>query len=542
MRRPDRKQVGGILIAVLLIVGLAILIQTLGLRERRMAGSAPVVSAEQAAAGNRQNWNKLTVILDNIAANYVDTLDAAKVTEDILPLILSQLDPHSVYLSPKDLQSADESLMGEFFGIGIQFTVPEDTAVVSNVVSGGPAEKVGILSGDRIVQVDDTPIAGVKMPQDSMVRLMRGPKNTHVRIGVLREGESVSFDIVRSKISEKSVDVAFMVNDTTGYIKLSKFTRTSYSEFLKAAVELRAEGMTRLLFDLRGNSGGYMDQALLMCNEFLEQGQLVVYLEGAHRKREDFKADGRGHLRDINLAVLIDENSASSSEIFAGAMQDNDRGTIYGLRSFGKGLVQEPIYFTDGSGIRVTVARYHTPTGRCIQKPYSDDYAYDIYDRYLHGEMMSADSIKVNDSLKFVTPGGKVVYGGGGIIPDVFVPLDTTQVTDFLVKCNRQSLQYKFVTQFSDAHRARLRGITTREALDAFLKTLDLKREFLAFTAARGLSPTAKEWAVSGDLMLTQLRAMIGRATPLDDLGFYPIYLTIDRTAQVALRDAPSSL
>ena len=536
MKRLDLKQAGGLLLIVLFVVAVAILIQVLGTRERRLVGNAPVVSTEKAAEG-RHDWTKLTVILDNIAANYVDTLDAAKVTEEILPVILAQLDPHSVYLAPEDLKSADESLLGEFFGIGIQFTVPEDTAVVSNVISGGPAEKVGVLSGDRIVQVDDTPIAGVKMPQDSMVKLMRGPKNTHVRIGVLREGEEVSFDIVRSKISEKSVDVAFMVNDTTGYIKLSKFTRTSYSEFIKAAVELRAEGMKRLLFDLRGNSGGYMDQALLMCNEFLAQGQLVVYLEGAHRKRDDFKADGRGHLQDIDLAVLIDENSASSSEIFAGAMQDNDRGTIYGLRSFGKGLVQEPIYFTDGSGIRVTVARYHTPTGRCIQKPYSDDYAYDIYDRYLHGEMMSADSIKVNDSLKFVTPGGKVVYGGGGIIPDVFVPIDTTRTTDFLIKCNRQSLQYKFVSRFSDEHRSRLRGITTLDALEAFLKTLDLKQEFLAFAAERDLRPTVQEWAISGDLLLTQLRAMIGRATPLDDLGFYPIYLTIDNTAQVALKN-----
>ena len=536
MNKPNRKQLGGLLLIVLAVVGLAILIQAVGTRERRLVGRAPVVSTEKAASA-RPDWSKLTVILDNIAANYVDTLNAAEITEDILPLILAQLDPHSVYLPPEELKTADESLLGEFFGIGIQFTVPEDTAVVSNVIAGGPAEKVGVLSGDRIVQVDDTPIAGVSMPQDSMVKLMRGPKNTHVKIGVLREGESVSFDIVRSKISEKSVDVAFMVNDTTGYIKLSKFTRTSYSEFLKAAIGLRADGMRRLVFDLRGNSGGYMDQALLMCNEFLQKGQLVVYLEGAHRKREDFFADGRGRLVDMDLAVLIDENSASSSEIFAGAMQDNDRGTIYGVRSFGKGLVQEPIYFTDGSGVRVTVARYHTPTGRCIQKPYSDDYAYDIYDRYLHGEMMSADSIKVNDSLKFVTPAGKVVYGGGGIIPDVFVPIDTTHTSEFLIKCNRQSLQYKFVTQFSDAHRSRLRSITTREALDAFLKTLDLKRDFLAFTANRGLTPTPQEWNVSGEVILTQLRAMIGRTTPLDDLGFYPIFLTIDNTAQTALQN-----
>ena len=449
MRRLDRKQVGGLLLAVLLVIAVAVLVQALATRERRISGGAFPVASSKARTAPAADWSKLRIVLENVAANYVDSLDAAQITEEILPLILSELDPHSVYLPPEQLRSADESLMGEFFGIGIQFTVPEDTAVVSNVISGGPAEKVGILSGDRIVTVDGTAIAGVGMPQDSMVRLMRGPKDTHVRIGILREGESVSFDIVRSKISEKSVDAAFMINDTTGYLKLSKFTRNSYSEFIKAAVQLRAEGMRRLLFDLRGNAGGFMDQALLMCNEFLEKGAPVVYLEGAHRRREDYHADGRGRLRDVALAVLIDENSASSSEIFAGAIQDNDRGTIYGLRSFGKGLVQEPIYFNDGSGIRVTVARYHTPTGRCIQKPYSENYDYDLYDRYRNGEMVSADSIKVNDSLRFTTPGGKVVYGGGGIIPDVFVPLDTTRVSDFLVKCNRQSLQFKFVRQFS---------------------------------------------------------------------------------------------
>jgi len=302
------------------------------------------------------DWAKLEIILNNVIEKYVDSLDRKEITEKILPVIMNELDPHSVYLPPEDLSDADESLMGEFFGIGIMFTVPEDTAIVNSVIVGGPSEKAGIQPGDRIVAVDDSTIAGVKMPQNDMVKKMRGKKGTTVKISLLREGEKVDVNIVRDKISEKSVDVWFMVNDTTGYLKLSKFARTSYEEFMKGVDELKEKGMKRLIFDLRDNTGGYMDQAILLSNEFLEKGKLIVYVEGAHYKREDIFATGKGSCRDLQLAVLIDENSASSSEIFAGAIQDNDRGTIYGLRSFGKGLVQEPLYFSGGSGIRLTVA------------------------------------------------------------------------------------------------------------------------------------------------------------------------------------------
>ena len=486
------------------------------------------------------DWAKLMLVLQSVDKDYVDEIDQRAVTEQILPELMAKLDPHSVYLPPVELKEAEEDLQGGFDGIGIQFTVPNDTAVITQVIAGGPSEKAGLLSGDRIIQVDDRVIAGNGTPQDSMVRLMKGRRGTKVTVQVKREGESelIPFELTRDVIPVNSVDVAFMLNDTTGYIKLQKFARTTYYEFLQAALKLRAQGMRRLVFDLRDNTGGYLDQALMLCNEFLEKGDLIVYMEGRNRPRSDVYADGRGSCRDMELAVLINEGSASSSEIFAGAMQDNDRAVLYGLRSFGKGLVQEPLFFNDGSGIRLTVARYHTPSGRCIQKPYSDDYGYDIYERYASGEMMSADSIKVNDSLRFETRGGRTVYGGGGIIPDVFVPIDTTHYTEYLGKCNRQSLQVKYANQLADRYRAQLRGFHELPALERFLDGLDLKKGFIDYTSSLGVVPTEEEWAVSGDVILTQVRALVGRNTPMDDEAFYPIYLRIDNVLQAAMKDS----
>ena len=485
------------------------------------------------------DWAKLMLVLQSVDRDYVDPIDQQQVTEQILPDILSKLDPHSVYLPPVELEAAEEDLQGGFDGIGIQFNVPNDTAVVTHVIAGGPSEKAGLLSGDRIVQVDDRVIAGTKTPQDSMVKMMKGRRGTQVRVYVQREGvkDPILFNITRGIIPVNSIDVAYMLDDTTGFIKLSKFARTTYLEFLKAALSLREQGMKRLVFDLRDNTGGYLDQALMLCNEFLEKGDLIVYMEGRNRPRNDVYADGKGSCRDIELAVLINEGSASSSEIFAGAMQDNDRATLYGLRSFGKGLVQEPLFFNDGSGIRLTVARYHTPSGRCIQKPYGDDYGYDIYERYLHGEMTSVDSIKVNDSLQFTTRGGRTVYGGGGIIPDVFVPIDTTRYTEYMGQCNRQSLQVKFANQVADRNRSRLREIRDLPTLNRFLDGLDLKSDFIAFTTAQGVKPTPEEWAISGEALLVQLRALIGRNTPMNDDAFYPIYLTLDNVLEAAMKE-----
>lgn len=479
---------------------------------------------------NNHKWDKLMLVLDQIDRNYVDTIDYAAVMEKILPDLMQNLDPHSVYLPPVELEAADESLEGNFSGIGIQFNVPADTAIVISVIGGGPSEKAGLLSGDRIMKVDGMVVAGVKMNQDSLVKLLKGPQGSKVHVEVKRDNlaELVPFDIIRDKIPVKSVDVALMVQDSLGYVKLSKFSRTSYKEFLKAVQPLREAGLKALVFDLRDNTGGYLDQALLLSNEFLKAGELIVYMEGKNRGRQDFHADGTGALKDVELYVLMNESSASSSEIFAGAMQDNDRGTIVGRRSYGKGLVQEPVYFTDKSGIRLTVARFYTPTGRCIQKPYSEDYQMDIVERYRHGEMLSADSIKRVDSLKFLTPKGKAVYGGGGIIPDVFVPIDTVGVTDFLIACNRKSLIIKYSNQLADRYRAQLRQVKDFEGLERLIASMDIGGGFLAYAKANGIVPKKGEWEESREVIVQQLCGLFGRYSVLDDNAFYPYILKID--------------
>lgn len=475
-------------------------------------------------------WSKLLLVLDQIEKNYVDTIDYKDMVEKLLPQVMEKLDPHSVYLPPVELEAADESLVGNFSGIGIQFNVPADTAIVISVIPGGPSQKAGLLSGDRIIKVDGKMVAGVKMNQDSLVKMLKGPRGTKVHLEVKRDNldELLPFEIVRDKIPVKSVDVAFMLTDSLGYVKLSKFSRTSYVEFMEAVLPLVEQGMKELVFDLRDNTGGYLDQALRLSNEFLDEGELIVYMEGANRAREDYKASGKGLLRDMKLYVLINESSASSSEIFAGAIQDNDRGTILGRRSYGKGLVQEPVYFTDKSGIRLTVARFYTPTGRCIQKPYDENYQMDIIERYRHGEMISADSIKRVDSLKYTTPGGKVVYGGGGIIPDIFVPIDTTGVTDFLIACNRKSLIVKFSNILADKYRKELRKVETFEDLERLVATIDIGGEFLEYARRNGVVPGKGEWKESREIVELQLCGLIGRYTVLDDNAFYPYILRLD--------------
>ena len=489
------------------------------------------------------DWQKLDLVLQQIEENYVDTVDKEAISEALIQKALQELDPHSVYLPPQDLEAAEEGLQGQFDGIGITFNVPSDTAIVISTVHGGPSERAGLMSGDRIIRIDGDTVAGVKMPQDSMVSRMRGPSGTKVLIEVKRSGvaDLVPFEIVRDKIPMKSVDCAFMVNDTTGYIRLSKFARTTYDEFMTAAARLKASGMKRLIFDLRDNLGGFLDQALLLSNEFLGKYELIVYMEGRKREREDFHADGSGSYKDIRLDILINETSASSSEIFAGAMQDNDRGKIFGRRSFGKGLVQEPIYFSDGSGIRLTVAKYYTPSGRSIQKPYragmDDDYRYDIIERYRHGEMVDADSIRVNDSLAFKTTGGRTVYGGGGIIPDVFVGIDTTAVNGFYVECEKKGLPVRFSALMNDRYRDRLSAVKDFDGLNLLLDEICSEERFLEYASGQGVTATREEWNAMKGYIMTQVRALTGRYSPLDDEAFYRIFLDIDQIFQTALAD-----
>lgn len=489
--------------------------------------------------GDYNRWRKLNLILQEVQNNYVDTIDMEGMTDAAVVAALAELDPHSVYLPPVELTESETELAGNFEGIGITFNVPNDTAVVLNPITGGPSEKAGLMQGDRIVRVDDKDIAGVKMPQDSMIRLMKGPKGSKVRITVSRGGTLIPFDIIRDKIPVNCVDASFMLNDTTGYIKLSKFTRTTYKEFTEAAESLVDKGMTRLIFDLRDNSGGYFDQSWKLANEFLERGDEVVYMEGLHRPRQNFDADGRGSLKNVLLSVLIDEGTASSSEIFSGAIQDNDRGVIVGRRSFGKGLVQEPVNFTDGSGIRLTVSRFYTPSGRCIQKPYDKDYAYDIYERYAHGEMTSADSMKVDTTAVFYTVKGRRVYGGGGIIPDVFVPMDTTKATTFYINCNKKATQMRFAQSMFDKYRGTLAGINDFDRLDKWLDEVGLASQFLEYASrVDGLKPEEEEWAETESYMMPQLKALVGRFSKLGDEAFYRFYLPIDDTIQAALKNS----
>ncbi len=489
------------------------------------------------------DWRKLNLILDQIDRNYVDTINVNDVTEAAITAALAELDPHSVYMPPVELTEAETDLAGNFDGIGIQFNVPNDTAIVLEVIPGGPSEKVGLQKGDRILKVGEKDIAGVRFPQDSMVRRMKGPAGTKVTVTVGRGNERIPFEITRGKIPVHCVDAAFMINDTTGYIKLSKFSRTTFTEVTEASAKLVGEGMTRLIFDLRDNTGGYLDQALLLSDMFLRKGDEIVYMQGLHRKKDNYKADGKGQLQDIGLTVLINESTASSSEIFAGAIQDNDRGVIIGRRSFGKGLVQEPIYFSDGSGVRLTVARFYTPSGRCIQKPYSEDYQYDIYKRYADGEMYDADSIKVDSTAAYKTVAGRTVYGGGGIIPDIFVPVDTTRATKFFITCNKKATQMRFASAMFDRYKGSLTEIGDYDELNRFLDRMNLPAAFREYASSKdGISCTQKEWDETSDYLLPQLRALVGRYSRLGENAFYKMYLNVDVTLKKAIESDSRNL
>lgn len=490
-----------------------------------LLGAAVAVPLVRVADKNRllaskyEDWLKLSVIMQKIDEMYVDTVDHEKVTDAAVTAALSALDPHSVYMLPQKLEASQEELSGNFSGIGIQFNVPNDTAIVIEVIPGGPAERVGMQAGDRLLKVDDTPIAGVHFPQDSMVRRMKGPTGTKVAVTVSRDGETIPFDITRGRIPTHSVDAAFMVSDTVGFLRLSKFSRTTADEFSFAASDLVKEGMKHLIVDLRDNGGGYMDQALHLSNHFLPKGKLIVYMEGRNYKREDVFSDGHGLLKDVGLTLLVSEGTASSSEIFAGAMQDNGRATLVGRRTFGKGLVQEPVDFRDGSGIRITVARFYTPSGRCIQKSY-DNYDEDFYYRYENGEMLAADSMKVES---------------GGIVPDIFVPIDTTKVGQFYINTNRKATALRFSSWWFDTHKAELQAIDNFDALTRYLDGCGLEQRFLAYAKSRdGLVPTPSEWPVEKPYIMTQVRALIGRYSKLGDKAFYHIYLAIDDVYKAA--------
>ncbi len=479
--------------------------------------------------------NKLTQTLSLIESRYVDPVSMDSLAEHVIPLLIGELDPHSVYVPAEEMAAMNEPLEGEFDGIGVMFNMATDTVIVLNVIPRGPSDKAGVRAGDRIVEIDDSLVAGRGIPQDRIVRRLRGPRGTTVRLGLKRQGidGKVHVEVVRGAIPIRSIESAFRITGTTGYIKLGQFARTTSAEMAQALAMLRGQGVDRLIFDLRGNAGGYLDQAIAVANEFLHEGQLIVYTEDRNGEQLREYATGAGSAQEMEVAVLIDEGSASSSEILAGALQDNDRGTIIGRRSFGKGLVQQQIPFMDGSALRLTTARYYTPTGRSIQKPYTNGdgagYEEELWERYRNNEFFSADSIRFADSLRFVTPGGKVVYGGGGIMPDIFIPADTTDVTPYFVEVAGRNILYRYTIEYADRHREALNSVETLEELQALLAgDTRLVENFIAYAARQGVAPRRADIARSRRLIEAQLKAYIGRNTRLEDTGFYANIYPVD--------------
>lgn len=485
---------------------------------------------------------KIDMLMSLIANRYVDTVSLDSITEKAIPLILDELDPHSVYVPAKDMAAMNESLDGEFDGIGVMFNMATDTVIVLNVINAGPSAKAGVLGGDRIIKINDTVVAGVKMSQDEVMKRLRGPRGSKVKLGIQRIGvnELVPITVTRGVIPIHCINAAYMITPETGYIVFAQFSRTAYRELMNAISLLQSQGMKKLILDLRGNPGGFLDQAIAIANEFLPANRMIVYTEERGGLQQHQYSNGKGKYQDLELAVLVDESSASSSEILAGALQDNDRGTIIGRRTFGKGLVQEQIPFSDGSAVRLTIARYYTPSGRSIQKPYDkgrEAYNNDLLNRFEHDEMFSADSIHFADSLKFQTVGGRTVYGGGGIMPDKFVPADTSDITPYLREVTGRNILYRFTIEYADRHRKELNKITTLPELQAFFdKDPNLLQEFIQYAARAGVAPKTSQIAKSKAIILAQIKAYIGRNTPLEDNAFYYELQGIDNTVQEAIR------
>lgn len=486
---------------------------------------------------------KINAVLNLIQSEYVDSIDVKDLVEQAIPAIIGNLDPHSYYIPASDIRAENEKLDGSMSGIGVSFFMMNDTANVDQVIPNGPAEKVGMLAGDRIISVNGESIVGGTLTAEGIRSKIRGEKGTKVRIGVKRNTskKTLTFTITRDDIPMNTIDVSYMLDDKTGYIKIAQFGKNTYDEFFAALSKLKKDGASRYIVDLRGNPGGYMEMAILMVNEFLEQGELIVYTKG-RKEREDIQvwSDDQGSFHDAQVAVLIDEYSASASEIMAGALQDNDRGLVVGRRSFGKGLVQKQIYLPDSSAIRLTIARYYTPSHRCIQKDYTlgdeDDYSKELYDRYSHGELYSADSIKVDKSKIFRTANGRIVYGGGGIVPDIFVPNDTTGITTYYRAVANLGLLQQYVYTYVDINRDQLKNVKTVKQLMGMMPSDDaLTYDFVCYARDNGVPMRWYYINLSRSLIARQLRALVIR----DVLGseeFYRYYNRTDNTVNAALK------
>lgn len=505
-----------------------------------------MAALEQYIAGD----DKMMQTIAAMRNYYVDPIKLEDIYEKAIPALLSELDPHSEYIPAKMFSQVNESLEGEFDGIGIVFNASTDTITVLSVIPQGPSSEAGIRPGDRIVKINNRVVAGQKIAQDSMVKLMRGKRGTRVKLGVKRgmRDELVNIEVTRAPIEIHSIETAFMLDNVAkiGFVRLSQFARTSYSEMVEAITRLREEGLRGLIIDLRGNGGGFLDQAILIANEFLPADRLIVYTEDRFGDQIKEFSRGNGSSTDLEIAILVDETSASSSEILAGAIQDNDRGLVIGRRTFGKGLVQSQLPFSDGSAIRLTVARYYTPSGRSIQRPYTngDEMAYhmDIIDRYNRNEFFSADSIHFDESQKFKTLGGRTVYGGGGIMPDIFIPLDTLGMNDFYRSVWDRNILYRYTMEYTDRHRAEMDAVESLAQLDALLSRGDMLKDFVEYAKRHDIEVNDADVEAAKSVILAQLRAYIGRNALHDESGFYYNIYPIDNTMQRAVKELSAKI
>ena len=499
----------------------------------------------------QQPESKIDQLLNLMDEAYVEPIDVDSIADEVMQELVKRLDPHSAYIPKEDLEMVNSELSASFSGIGVQFSIQNDTVQVVAVISGGPCEGMGVLAGDKIVMVNDSNFTGKTITNEKVMHALRGPKGTEVKIGVKRSGsdEVYDFTITRGDIPVHSVDAKFIIEAKgerreakgikIGFVRVNRFGENTYNEFIAALASLKGQGATAYIVDLRENSGGYMDQAIKMANEFLSKGDMIVYSEGRAYPRYEAKANGSGRFQRDSLVVLIDNFSASASEIFAGAMQDNDRATIIGRRSFGKGLVQQQIPFADGSAVRLTVARYYTPSGRCIQKPYTlgdqEDYAMDLIDRFEHGEFYSADSVHFADSTVYLTKKGRVVRGGGGIMPDIFVGRDTTLYTPYFNQVVNRAYTYQFAYQYTDRHRKELSQYKDWQSLEKHLLDANWIPEFVAFAKEKGVEPNPEQLAKSKPLLVRLVNAYIVRNI-LNDEGFFPLFERDDEIVKQAVK------
>ena len=499
----------------------------------------------------QQPESKVDQLIQLMNQAYVDEINVDSITDDVMQELVKRLDPHSAYIPKEDLEMVNSELSASFSGIGVQFSIQNDTVQVVAVISGGPSEGIGVLAGDKIVMVNDSNFTGKTITNEKVMHALRGPKGTEVKIGVMRSGsdEVYDFTIVRGEIPVHSVDAKFIIEakgerreakgEKIGFVRVNRFGENTYDEFIAAMASLKGQGATSYIVDLRENSGGFMDQAIKMANEFLAKGDMIVYSEGRAYPRYEARANGSGRFQRERLVVLIDNFSASASEIFAGAMQDNDRATIIGRRSFGKGLVQQQIPFADGSAVRLTVARYYTPSGRSIQKPYKmgegEDYAMDLINRFEHGEFYSADSVQIADSTVYLTKNGRVVRGGGGIMPDVFVGRDTTLYTPYFNIVVNRAYTYQFAYQYTDRHRKELSQYKDWQSLEMYLLRASWLDEFVAFAKAKGVEPKPEQLAKSKPLLVRLVNAYIVRNI-LNDEGFFPLFERDDEVVKQAVK------